>query len=298
MDFYKRTVKFLARSSYLVHMARGRLCRPASVRSSVSRVNADIEDPVTWPSRTREHRSSGHCSSRSHVAASSGSGRSSSPSRRSARKRSHLKSRSASRSPKTKEVKVVKEQLDSLKCKSAEEEPEFKYKSNKKQFKFNPDVKDKFNQILERAGTDDAITKIANKGMSLLDNRNKLTSIADRDGWDVVEYFEADPLTKNDEEEKKLHVARKEAERPREKRNRKNNLRSKMGTRFKSQSTSSKSGPSVNFGPSHRIVDFHLDVGQLLVNPVPEKKASVYRCFGCGKAGHFIKDCKVPSSTK
>ena len=313
MDFYKRTVKFLARSSHLVHMARGRRGRPASVRSRVSRVNADIEDPVARPSRTREHRSSGRRSSRSHVAASSGSGRSSSPSRRNARERSHRRSRSASRSPepptwakeilkaleaKTEEVKVVKEQLDSLKRKSAEEEPEFKYKSNKKQFKFNTDVKDKFNQILERAGADDAITKIANEGMSLLDNRNKLISIADRDGWDVVEYFEADPLTKNDEEEKKLRVARKEAERSREKRNRKNSLRSKMGTRFKSQSTSSKSGPSVNFGPSHRIVDFRPDVGQLLVNPVPEKKASVYRCFGCGKAGHFIKDCKVSSSAK
>ena len=199
---------------------------------------------------------------------------------------------------KTQEVKAVREQLDSLKRKSVEEEPEFKYKSNKKQFKFNSDVKDKFNQILERAGADDAITKIANEGMSLLDNRNKLISIADRDGWDVVEYFEADPLTKNDEEEKKLRVARKEAERSREKRNRKNSLRSKMGTRFKSQSTSSKSGPGANFGPSHRIVDFRPDVGQLLVNPLPEKKASVYRCFGCGKAGHFIKDCKVSSSAK
>ena len=129
------------------------------------------------------------------------------------------------------------------KRKSAEEEPEFKYKSNRKQFKFNTEVKDKSNQILERAGADDTITKTANEGMSLLDNRNKLISIADRDGWDVVEYFEADPLTKNDEEEKKLRVARKEAERSREKRNRKNSLGSKMGTRFKSQSTSSKSGP-------------------------------------------------------
>ena len=71
-----------------------------------------------------------------------------------------------------------------------------------------------------------------------------------------------------------------------------------MGTRFKSQSTSSKSGPSVNFGQSHRIVDFWPDVGQLLVNPAPEKKTSVYRCFGCGKGGHFIKDCKVSSSAK
>ena len=94
VDFYKRTVKFLARCSYLVHMARGRRGRPASVRSRVSRVNVDIEDPAARPSRTRERRSS-----RSHVAASSGSGRSSSPSRRSAREHSHRRRRSASRSP-------------------------------------------------------------------------------------------------------------------------------------------------------------------------------------------------------
>ena len=289
MDFYKQTVKFLARSFYLVHMARGRHGRPASVRFCVSRVNADVADPVVRPSRTREHRSSGRRSSRSYVAASRGSGRSASPSR-SVREHSHCRTCSVSRSPepptwakeilkaleaKTEEVKVVKEQLDSLKHKSAEEEPEFKYKSNRKQFKFNTDVKDKFNQILERAGADDAITKIANEGMSLLDNRNKHIPIADRDGWDVVEYFEADPLTDNDEEEKKLCVVPKEAERSWEKRNWKNSLRGKMGTRFKSQSTSSRSGPSVNFGPSHRIVDFRPDVGQLLVNPVLEKAALV-----------------------
>ena len=103
-------------------MARGRRGRPASVRSHVSRVNADIEDPVVRPSRSREQRSSGRRSSRSHVAASSGSGRS-----LSVRERSHRRSRSASRNPepptwakeilkaletKTEEVKVVKEQLD------------------------------------------------------------------------------------------------------------------------------------------------------------------------------------------
>ena len=63
-----------------------------------------------------------------------------------------------------------------------------------------------------------------------------------------------------------------------------------MGSQYKSQCTSSISGSDVNIGQSHRIVDFHLDVSQLLVNPAPEKKAAVYRCFGCGKAGHFIKD--------
>ena len=80
-------------------MARGRRGRPASVRSHASRVNPDIEVPVVRPSMSRELRSSGRRSSRSHVAASSGSGRSASPSRRSVRERSHRRSRSASRSP-------------------------------------------------------------------------------------------------------------------------------------------------------------------------------------------------------
>ena len=53
---------------------------------------------------------------------------------------------------KTQEVKVVKEQLDSVKRKSAEEEPEFKYKSNRKQFKFNNEVKENFNQTLAKGG--------------------------------------------------------------------------------------------------------------------------------------------------
>lgn len=83
----------------------------------------------------------------------------------------------------------------------------------------------------------------------------------------------------------KLRVARKEAERSRKKRNRKNSLRSRMGTRLKSQSTSFKSGPSVKFGQSHRVVDFRPGVVQLLINPIAEKKATVYRCFGCGKGG-------------
>ena len=48
---------------------------------------------------------------------------------------------------KMQEVKVVREQVDSLKRKSVEEEPEFKYKSNKKQFKFNTDVKDEFTRF-------------------------------------------------------------------------------------------------------------------------------------------------------
>ena len=111
---------------------------------------------------------------------------------------------------------------------------------------------------------------------SLLDNRNKLISIAYRDGWDVVEYFEADPLTKNDGK-KRNFVSRARKQRGL----RKNSLRSKMGTLFKSQSTFSKSGPSVNFGQSHieSWIFARMSVMQFVVNPVPEKKASIYSCL-------------------
>ena len=118
MDFYKRTVKFLARSSYLVHMARGHSGRPVSVCSRVSRVNVDIEDPVARPSRTREHQSSGRRSSRSHVTASSGSGHSSLPLQRSACERSHRRSHSASRSPEP--PTWAKEILKALEAKTEE----------------------------------------------------------------------------------------------------------------------------------------------------------------------------------
>lgn len=136
--------------------------------------------------------------------------------------------------------------------------------------------------------------RFANEGMSLLDNRNKLIFIADQDGWNVVEYFQADPLTKNDEEEKKLCLARKEAERSREKQNGKNSLRSKMETRFKSQPTSSKRGARINFGPSHKIVDFCPDICQLLVSPVPEKKLQCITALVAAKPAISLRIVKFP----
>ena len=109
---------------------------------------------------------------------------------------------------KSKEVDEFKERLNSLKRKARDDEPNLRYKSNKKQYKFNPEVKEKFSQIAESPGVDKALQAIATQGMPLINNRNKLIAIADRDSWAVEERFEADPLTNNDEEEKKLRTAR------------------------------------------------------------------------------------------
>ena len=90
--------------------------------------------------------------------------------------------------------------------------------------------------------------------------------------------------------------SRKEAERYWEIRNWNNSLRR---AHFKSQSTSRKSGPSVNFGQSHRIVDFHLDVGQHLPNPAPEKKKLL--CIAvlvAAKQAMSSRIVKVTSSAK
>jgi len=73
---------------------------------------------------------------------------------------------------------------------------------------------------------------------------------------------------------KETLCSRKEAERYQEIRNWNNSLRR---THFKSQSNSCKSSPSVNFGQSHRIVDFYLDVGQHLLNP--EKRTCCVSLF-------------------
>lgn len=204
-------------------MAGGRQRRPTSgvssvtqrcLRSRVISVHGNSGELVHCLSCACSRHS--RCSHSSHARASR---QSLSSSQRSVHKCLHQKSHSPSRNSeapawandilkaledKMQQGKVVREQLASLKRKSSEMEPKFKYKTNKKQYKFNNEVKEKFDQILEKAGANDVIAKIANGGMSLIDFRNKLISIADRDGWDVVEFFESDPLTKNDEEEKKV----------------------------------------------------------------------------------------------
>ena len=175
---------------------------------------------------------------------------------------------------KSMEVDNLKVRLNSLKRKTREDEPELKYKSNKKQYKFNLEVKEKFNQIADNAGVDEAIQEIANKGMFLVDSRNKLIAIAHRDGWDVVEHLEADPITQNDEEEK-LRTAPKEAERaPDKSRGRRLYTRNRAGAR---SFGASQKRAMVSGEQGSRGVEFRPATGQLLINPVPEKRAATYR---------------------
>ena len=88
---------------------------------------------------------------------------------------------------KSAEANAVKQQLESLKCKASEEEPDLKFKGNKKQRKFNLYLRNRFDQILKRVDASSKIQDLARESTSMINERNKLIAIADRDGWDVVE---------------------------------------------------------------------------------------------------------------
>ena len=111
---------------------------------------------------------------------------------------------------KSNEVEHLKDQLNTLQQKADQDGPRLRFKSNKTQFKFNTEIQGKFRQILNHANSDQALKDIASEGMPLINHRNKIILIADRDGWDVADCFTSDPLAEGEQEEKRLKAARKE----------------------------------------------------------------------------------------
>ena len=49
------------------------------------------------------------------------------------------------------------------------------------------------------------------EGISLITTHNKHIRLADRDAWDIVDVYSDDPLAQNDEDDKRIRRARKEA---------------------------------------------------------------------------------------
>ena len=117
---------------------------------------------------------------------------------------------------KSNEVEHLRDQLNTLQQKADQDGPQLRFKSNKTQFKFNTKIQGKFRQILSHANSDQAQKDIASEGMSLINHRNKIILIADRDGRDVADCFTSDPLAEGEQEEQRLKAARKEALRARE----------------------------------------------------------------------------------
>ena len=78
---------------------------------------------------------------------------------------------------------------------------EFRYAGNKKQYDVNQSVIKYLDHALA-AGDQDEASKQINAGKSLLMERNKHLLLADKYGWDTVEYYMAEPLASDLEDEK------------------------------------------------------------------------------------------------
>lgn len=192
------------------------------------------------------------------------------------------------------ELRKLRQEVRSLKRKRGESEDVFqwKFKGNEKQHKFNLSVQDKFQEVAE-ANTLLEARAAAEEGLSLIAERNKHIKIADRDGWDTVELYVNDPLAIDDDDEKKIKRAQKEAERLREKK------RKEKESRFRKSKPFAKSGfaKSLDSGPS--TSGLRNNQSQRVVNfSSPSDRKFSFRCFRCNKPGHYQKDCTAPGGTQ
>lgn len=190
-----------------------------------------------------------------------------------------------------KKLDDLREEIRALKRKrnkDDDEDFEWKKKGHKKQFEFNRSLENQFQEI---ASTNDLLTArvAAEKGLELINERNKLLKIADSHGWDTVNQYVADPLAANEQDDRKLRKAIKDAEKAREKAKSEKEAKSRRFARAKAFTKESALSPA-RLGPPV------MGNNQRIVLPTVDKKTSRLNCFRCGKPGHMIRDCTNQSS--
>ena len=107
----------------------------------------------------------------------------------------------------------MKAELD-VKSKKAgkheDNEPEFKFEGNKKQYQLNKKVLEKINAAKD-ASDDELRDEFLKEGKDLLVERNKHICIAEKYGWDTVECYSMDPIASDSDDEYKIKKAVKES---------------------------------------------------------------------------------------
>ena len=117
----------------------------------------------------------------------------------------------------------------------------------------------------------DEVANLLNKGKELCFSRMKILLIADRDGWATANAYQSDDLASDEEDEKRIQKAIREAARKRRLRD------------------SSNSAHNSNSGQSS---SHHTDNNRLRQKPkIPIEELE---CWRCGKKGHFIASCTNP----
>ena len=175
------------------------------------------------------------------------------------------------------------------KIKRIKEAPEFKHKYNKVQYDLNHNIIESLEDISDLLSKNkaDAAEKKLEEAIVKLKKRNKLIKLADKSqaGWYFAEEYETDNLASEDE--KKIKRAKRSAMAKRK-------IRPSTSTVTRLPST--QSSPYHLFRPQRSSTEAFIHQSSTIgVTHGKDKQGD--RCFGCGKFGHWRRECRAQQNS-
>lgn len=187
---------------------------------------------------------------------------------------------------------IASQQMSEIKRLKRDSVPHFNKKSNEEQYKANKAIKDAVEdaQIALERNDVEKIKQALDKGMELLQERQKLILLADKSqyGWKTVLEYKHHDLADDEEDEKKIYRAESRAARSTKR-------FTSRSTRQRSNVTSTSTTPQFSASQLPNLFS--------RVNPqLSSQRSSSGLCFACGKPGHWRAFCPnlrfdVPSNT-
>ena len=187
---------------------------------------------------------------------------------------------------------IASQKMSEIKRLKRDSVPQFNKKSNEEQYKANKAIKDAVEdaQIALERNDVEKTKQALDKGMDLLQERQKLILLADKSqyGWKTVLEYKHHDLADDEEDEKKIYRAESRAAR--------------STKRFTSRQTRQRS----NVTSTSTTAQFSASQMPNLFSRVNPQLSSLRSasglCFACGKPGHWKASCpnlrfNVPSNT-